>query len=231
MVVHREASGHPPRAGREVSANIASTRAAVSRRPTYRGPMKRTRIRQYARDPRAQLLFYAVVLALIAFWPSPVDAGARPFLGSIARVLPWATHARIEFAANIVLFVPLGLLLVAILPTSRYLVLPVSIVATVAIESAQALLLARRTPSVLDIVANVTGACIGMLVAVLLEARQRRTLDDTRRAGVQGTARGVARGTRGATAINLSESRSRLVIPPRPPLPVAPPLPPRPPLP
>lgn len=114
------------------------------------------------------LAVYVVALAGIAFWPDPVDRDARPLLLALNRLLPWATLARVEFAANIALFVPLGIL-VAILLRSRHLVVPIAIVTTVAIEAAQAVALDRRTPSVLDIVANVTGACVGLLMVSVVE--------------------------------------------------------------
>jgi glycopeptide antibiotics resistance protein len=123
--------------------------------------------------PRVLLTVYAVALVLIAVWPVPVDEGAGPFLAFLERHVPLFTYARIEFGANILLFVPLGILLPLILRRSRYLVLPLAFLATVAIESVQALLLAHRTPSVLDIIANAAGACIGMVVVALVEAARR----------------------------------------------------------
>jgi hypothetical protein len=53
---------------------------------------------------------YVIALALIAFWPAPVDSGAGPLLRAVTRVFPLLTYARIEFGANILLFVPLGFL-------------------------------------------------------------------------------------------------------------------------
>lgn len=114
------------------------------------------------------LVVYLVALALIALWPVPVDSGSGDFLRAVTRAFPWATYPRIEFGANILLFVPLGWLLSVLLGRSRYLVLPIAIVVTVSIESVQALLLNQRTPSVLDIVANTTGACIGLIIAALV---------------------------------------------------------------
>lgn len=122
---------------------------------------------------RITLGIYAVALALIAVWPVPVDSGAGPLLGAITRVIPILTHARIEFGANILLFVPLGLLLALIL-TRRYLIVPIALVTTMAIESFQALMLDRRVPSVMDILANLTGACIGLLVVAGIEWWRRK---------------------------------------------------------
>lgn len=122
---------------------------------------------------RAWLALYAALLAGIALWPAPIDSGLGPFLARIGEVFPLLTYTRIEFAANILLFVPLGLLLAMILPRTRYLVIPLSIVTTVTVESIQAIALDLRTPSVMDIVANTTGACIGLVLAAFIESLRR----------------------------------------------------------
>jgi glycopeptide antibiotics resistance protein len=122
------------------------------------------------------LVLYLVALATIAIWPTPVDAGAGPLLEQIIRAVPWLDYDRIEFAANIVLFVPLGILL-ALMMSRRHLVVPIAIVASVAIESTQAIFLDDRTASVTDVIANVTGACAGLLIVVMIEGllpRSRR---------------------------------------------------------
>lgn len=113
------------------------------------------------------LLAYAVGLAAIAFWPVPVDSGAGPLLRAITRVFPVLTYDRIEFAANIALFIPFGVL-VTLLVRQAWLVLPLGFLTTLMIETAQALLLDRRTPSVLDLVANMAGVCVGLLVVVFV---------------------------------------------------------------
>lgn len=124
-------------------------------------------------EPRVILGAYVFVLTLIALWPTPVDSGAGPLLRLVARVAPILTYSRIEFGANILLFVPLGLLLALILQR-RYLIVPIAVVATVTIESIQALMIDKRTPSVLDIIANLTGACLGLLIVAFIEWRRAR---------------------------------------------------------
>lgn len=104
------------------------------------------------------LTVYAVALALIGFWPD----------------------SRIEFGSNILLFVPLGVGVALLLPRMRYLVLPVALLASLTIESAQAVFIAARTPSIHDILANVSGAALGLVGVALVEAwrvvrRRRRT--------------------------------------------------------
>ncbi|MFE5407282.1 VanZ family protein [Microbacterium sp. NPDC056569] len=121
------------------------------------------------------LVIYAVLLALIAFWPTPVDRGASGLLEAITHAVPWLTYDVIETSANVVLFVPFGLLLALALPLHRGVVIPIALATTLVIESGQALLLAERTPSLRDIVANVLGAAIGLAIVHL---RERRTSSD-----------------------------------------------------
>lgn len=135
-----------------------------------------SKTRALARNPRTYLALYLVILAGIAFWPSPVDQGAGPALRLITRAFPMLTYPRIEFAANIALFVPLGLLLTLILTRRRWLILPLAFLATVAIECVQGVALGARTPSMLDVVANTAGACVGILLAAFIEVlRDART--------------------------------------------------------
>lgn len=122
---------------------------------------------------RVVLTLYGIALAMIALWPVPVDSGASGLLRRVTDLVPALTYARIEFSANIVLFVPLGVLLMLIL-RGRYLTLPIAFVVTVAIECSQALLLDKRTPSVLDIIANIAGACVGMLIVAVVESMRGR---------------------------------------------------------
>ncbi len=132
-----------------------------------------TRLTRWGRSARAWLSAYVIALALIAFWPVPVDSGAGPLLRAVTRLFPLLTYARIEFGANILLFVPLGFLLTLILARDRWLVMPIAFLTTVTIETGQAIALAARTPSVLDIVANTAGACLGIVLAVFAETLAR----------------------------------------------------------
>jgi VanZ family protein len=132
-----------------------------------RSPQRRYRPVTVA-SARVALAVYAVILLAIAIWPVPVDSGAGPALRSVTRLFPLLTYQRIEFGANVLLFVPLGALLAVIL-VQRALIIPIAVVVTVAIESVQAIALEARVPSLMDIVANLTGACVGLLLVALLE--------------------------------------------------------------
>jgi VanZ family protein len=130
--------------------------------------MLRTRL-----DPRVRALLvvglavYVLVLAVIAFWPTHVDRDAGPLLAAIEQLFPWATHRRLEFSANIALFVPFGLLLTPLL-RSWLLTLILGVGASMAIEVVQDLALPGRTASALDVAANSLGTAVGVLLALLI---------------------------------------------------------------
>ena len=83
--------------------------------------------------------------------------------------MPWLTYGVIEFCANILLFVPFGVILALALPTRRRLVLPIALAVTVVIELGQAVLLTQRTPSLRDVLANFLGAAVGLLAVLVIE--------------------------------------------------------------
>jgi VanZ family protein len=124
---------------------------------------------------------YGVALALVGFWGSPVDAAGGPWL---TRVLAAAhrqglperiDYAAVESLANVVYFVPLGLLVV-LLAGARWwwAAIAVGLVVSTCIETGQALFLPARTGTVDDILANGVGALVGAVVGVLLLSRAAR---------------------------------------------------------
>ncbi|GAA2002615.1 VanZ family protein [Microbacterium ulmi] len=132
-------------------------------------------IARLLRDPRAWLVVYAVVLAFIAFWPTPVDRDAKPFLAMITDAVPWLTYDVIEFTSNVLLFVPLGVLLALVLRGRWWLVVVIALVVAAAIEMGQWMLLPARTPSLADVIANVAGAVVGLgLVATVRSGTWRK---------------------------------------------------------
>lgn len=128
---------------------------------------------------------YFAVLAGFLFWPSPVD---RPIDSALRETLQWLHshglpqwfigYRKVEFAANILLFVPFGIVVALRLPR-RLWWLAVVIAAAVSglVELAQAILLPERVPAWSDIVANTSGAFIGaLLVLFVWSVRRRRVL-------------------------------------------------------
>lgn len=121
----------------------------------------------------AGLLAYAA--AAVAVLVSPVSPGAivealgswmREDLGLVGFGQGW-----IEFVANIVLFLPLGVLLTLLLGRV-WIALVLAVTLSVAVELVQ-FVLPARLPSVRDVLANGLGAAAGVLLAWLFIRRSR----------------------------------------------------------
>jgi VanZ family protein len=129
---------------------------------------------------RALLAIYAVALAVVGYLPVPVDRGVSPMLGrfvlAMQRYAMGFTYEMVEFTANVIWFVPLGLL--GVLAFGRrwwWLVLLGGAAVSTAIEAGQWLLLPERTPTLVDVAANTVGTAIGVALAVgWLLLRERR---------------------------------------------------------
>lgn len=124
---------------------------------------------------------YALVVAAVAFWPTPVD---RPVDGALATTLGWLHrhglapefgYTQLEFLANVAFFVPLGLIAGLWLgPRRWWLAVACGAAASAVIETVQLLFLAERVASWSDIAANTIGAAAGVVAALLL-IRYRRS--------------------------------------------------------
>ncbi|MDJ0315370.1 VanZ family protein [Arthrobacter sp. H35-D1] len=133
---------------------------------------------------------YFAALAGILFWPSPVN---RPIDGALMQLLQWLHghglpdwfigYRKVEFAANILLFIPLGIILVLRMPRKLWwLSIVIAAAFSGAVELAQAIFLPVRVPAWSDIVANTSGAFIGaILVLVVWSLSRRRALHAARR--------------------------------------------------
>lgn len=125
------------------------------------------------------LVAYVAFLAATTLGASPgefFEAGATT-LGRIDG-LGWITNRDVERVANVLLFIPAGLLLCYALPrTSRWLVWLICVAVSLGVEAVQ-LPLSGRDATPIDVLTNSTGAAIGVLLhAVLLRRpRSRRTL-------------------------------------------------------
>ncbi|MET0725085.1 MAG: VanZ family protein, partial [Leifsonia sp.] len=88
--------------------------------------MKADRVQR--RVASAVLALYLVALLLIAFWPSPVDRGLSGPTGPIDRFvawcgrhgLPWMSYGIIEWSANVIYFVPFGVLACVLVGLRRW---------------------------------------------------------------------------------------------------------------
>ena len=95
-----------------------------------------------------------------------IDAALRDGLG-----VAWFGSGWIEFAANVLLFVPLGLLL-TLLVDRVWIGVAVCVAASVAVELAQFVLPSRQA-SPRDVLANAVGAVLGAGLAWLIMRRRR----------------------------------------------------------
>jgi VanZ family protein len=118
------------------------------------------------------LVAYVAFLAAVTLGASP----ARIFVegaDALRRIdrLDWVTTSDVERTANVLLFVPAGLLLCYLLPrTSRWLVWLACIAVSVGVEAVQLPLVGRdATPA--DVVTNSAGAAIGVLLHAALPGR------------------------------------------------------------
>ncbi|NEK84300.1 VanZ family protein [Blastococcus saxobsidens] len=123
----------------------------------------------------AGLVAYLVALAAVTLGASPGGLFVRG--ARVARRIDgfgWVSSGDVERAANVLLFVPFGLLLCFALPTvDRFVVWLLCVAVSVAVEAAQFVLPGRDSTPV-DVVTNATGAALGVLAAVVwTRARQR----------------------------------------------------------
>lgn len=119
-------------------------------------------------------------LGLIGLWPTPVD---RPVAGAIASLLQflrlagvpyWVDYHLLEFSANILLFLPLGVLLTAVFAPKRWwMAVVLGFTVSSALEAGQMILLDERYPSGLDVLANTAGSLIGALLVVTWRKSRR----------------------------------------------------------
>jgi glycopeptide antibiotics resistance protein len=121
------------------------------------------------------LACYLVALAWIVFAPAPE---ASQFTGIVAVVARWIedaglasfepAYAVLEFVANIVLFVPFGMLWMLAPPAARPLaVIGLGLATSIVIELVQ-LALPTRYSTVSDVIANTVGAAVGAWLVVML---------------------------------------------------------------
>lgn len=127
---------------------------------------------------------YLLLVGWVTLTPGSVAvADQARFLRYLYRLqeqghLQWLTYDRLEFLANIAMFVPIGMFLVLLLGSRQWwLALLMSVAMTVFIETVQRNI-PGRVSDPRDLVANTTGAVIGIVLALILtapgELRRRR---------------------------------------------------------
>jgi glycopeptide antibiotics resistance protein len=121
------------------------------------------------------------MLAFIGFWPSPVD---KPVQGELFAVLEffhergipaWFNYAFVEACANVVLFVPVGIVATLAFPSNRWWRnAALGLVVSGCMELGQQLFLSSRVASPLDLVTNTAGGALGTVLAQAALPRFKR---------------------------------------------------------
>ena len=121
-----------------------------------------------------------ILLALIGFWPSPVDAPAQGFIAAALRKLHahgvprWFDYGFIEKASNIALFVPLGVAAALAMPEKKWWqISALGLLVSGCMELGQWLFLPARFPTGTDLVTNTFGAVIGVFIAASLTRKPK----------------------------------------------------------
>jgi glycopeptide antibiotics resistance protein len=116
---------------------------------------------------------FLALLGFLALTPRRVEQSIPNvldlILGAVHR-LGWTSldFTTLEVAANVLVFVPVGIVAYVFLPRrARWLALAAGPAASVAIELTQLLALPNRDPSINDVIANSIGATIGVALCLL----------------------------------------------------------------
>ena len=123
------------------------------------------------------LCFTAIVILIATMWPTPLDQGygasIERFLGVLHRngIPLWFGYNKLEFSANILMFVPVGFLVALLLPVRAWwLALIICPGLSIGIELTQAAFLSARFATPTDVAANSVGALVGITLSTALRA-------------------------------------------------------------
>lgn len=123
---------------------------------------------------------YALLVALVATAGSPVDGGIHPWLvraiaaGHRLGAPGWLGYDAVEFTANVFFFVPFGFFVLLLFGARAWWAgMLGGFLASCAIETVQALFLPARFASVDDVLANTSGAVLGVLMGIVVLGRAR----------------------------------------------------------
>lgn len=128
---------------------------------------------------------YLLGVARMTLWP---DFASPDQLDALRSLVAWltghgvpVTYDGVEVAANVVMFVPFGVLGgVLVGRRHRGAVLAVGCATSAAIETSQLLFLATRVATVQDVVLNTAGTAVGLLGLAVVVAARRTRPDATR---------------------------------------------------
>jgi len=124
---------------------------------------------------RILLAAYIALIGVVVFWPTPVDrpvaSRIRTAVGAVQEAgATSVSYNTVEITANVLMFVPLGVLLVLAVPRLPWWWAPIAAgLFSCAIEFVQFAFVAQRNATVVDALANTSGAVIGALAVYLVQ--------------------------------------------------------------
>jgi glycopeptide antibiotics resistance protein len=129
-------------------------------------------------------LAYLVFVGWVTLGPQPIDAQQVEWITRIInelsqhRMTQWFTYERVEFLANIAMFIPIGIFFVLLMGRKWWIpAIFAGVGLTLLIEFAQ-LFLPTRVPDVRDLIANSFGSFVGVILALIITTpaalRERR---------------------------------------------------------
>ena len=171
-----QGTAHPHVKAAITAATVCSIRNAELTSPSRRNSQcmgshsKLVKVCLKNRIPwRTALCIYLIGLAVVGFWPTPVD---KPVYGTLASMLvfihelglpEWFDYNFIEASANVALFIPFGFLAGMAIPVQPWWkVAGLGVLASIGMELGQLLFIPTRFSSLLDFVTNTTGAVMGV---------------------------------------------------------------------
>ncbi|MCC2334226.1 VanZ family protein [Cellulomonas wangsupingiae] len=129
---------------------------------------------------RVLLTVYLAAVAAVTLAPAPADDGT---LGVVRSAVAWlaghglpVTYLGVEAVANVVMFVPFGVLVGLLLPARRWWLVVLLGAATSGLVETVQRWLPTRYPTLQDVVMNTLGAAVGVgVLALVLRAQRSRT--------------------------------------------------------
>lgn len=123
------------------------------------------------------LAAYLAIVIAITMSPTPIDQGYESAIDRVLAVLHrngvpgWFGYNKLEFSANVVMFIPIGFLVALAMPARLWwIALALCPGMSVAIEPIQGAVLTERFSTITDVAANTLGALVGITAAVALRA-------------------------------------------------------------
>jgi glycopeptide antibiotics resistance protein len=127
-------------------------------------------------------LAYLGLVGWITLGPQPFDGDSGSLIWRALRLFQryeatdWITYSRLEFGANVAMFIPIGLFFLLLFGRRLWwLSVLFGVGLTVAIEIAQ-LFLPGRVSDPRDLLANSSGAFIGVMAGLILTASKARQI-------------------------------------------------------